>query len=305
MKIVRFRKDGVVRLGVLTADEKGVIAMASVLPKTRGMELADYIRAEDEDDRAKLEKAAAAGSLFTPIPASETEILAPVERPDHDILCVGVNYRSHFGEVKKNDLDTPDESASGRPASIYFLKRALRIIGPGEAIEGRFDLDEELDYEAELAVIIGREGKDIPPEDAKDYIFGYSIFNDISSRKLQREHKQWLRGKSLDTYSAMGPCVVTRDSFAFPPELTLSCEVNGEVRQESNTSLFLNGIAGVIADLSAGMTLLPGDIISTGTPGGVAMGMPEPKWLKDGDVVTCRIEGIGELTNPVRDGSKR
>ena len=175
----------------------------------------------------------------------------------------------------------------------------MEIIGPGADIVSRMDLDEELDYEVELAVIIGKKCKDVTREEAEDVIFGYSVFNDISARTLQREHQQWSRGKGLDTFSAMGPVIVTKDEMPFPIEVDVISSVNGEERQHSNTALFLNDIPGIIADLSAGTTLEPGDIIATGTPSGVALGMKEPKFMKPGDCVTVEIPQIGKLTNYV------
>lgn len=199
--------------------------------------------------------------------------------------------------MKKN---FDDYSLVRQSDPICFSKRACIILGNGEAITGRFDLDERLDYEAELAVVIEKNGKDIRREDAEDYIFGYSVFNDVSSRKMQKRHTQWFKGKSLDTYSAMGPVIATRDEFTFPPELEVICRVNGEERQRSNTRLMLTDIPSMIQDLSAGMTLVPGDIIASGTPSGVAVGMTPSVFLKKGDVVECEIPEIGILSNSVQ-----
>jgi 2-keto-4-pentenoate hydratase/2-oxohepta-3-ene-1,7-dioic acid hydratase in catechol pathway len=156
-----------------------------------------------------------------------------------------------------------------------------------------------LDYEVELAVIIGKEGRNIAREEVEDYIFGYSIFNDISSRRLQREHLQWFKGKSLDTYSVLGPVIVHKSAFAYPPEVEIECRVNGEVRQHSNTNLLIHNIATIISDFSQGITLEPGDIIATGTPSGVGMGFKPPRFMKKGDLVECEIAGIGILRNRI------
>lgn len=142
------------------------------------------------------------------------------------------------------------------------------------------DIDNALDYEVELAVIIGKTGKNIPVDKVEDYIFGYSIFNDFSSRRLQLKHMQWFKGKSLDTYSAMGPVILHKSALPFPVEVDIKCSVNGELRQNSNTKLFLNDIPKVVSELSQGMTLEAGDIIATGTPSGVGMGYKPGKWLK-------------------------
>ncbi|WP_455618985.1 fumarylacetoacetate hydrolase family protein [Eisenbergiella sp.] len=149
----------------------------------------------------------------------------------------------------------------------------------------------------ELAVIIGRRGKDIPKEEAENYIFGYSVFNDISSRRLQNQHGQWFKGKSLDTYTAMGPVILHRSALPFPVEADVRSYVNNEKRQDSNTRFFLTDIPQMIEDLSRGMTLEPGDIIATGTPAGVGMGCRPPRFMKAGDCVTCEIPPIGTLTN--------
>ena len=160
-------------------------------------------------------------------------------------------------------------------------------------------LVDSLDYECELGVIIGKDARCVKEEDVAEYIFGYTIVNDVSARNLQTRHKQWYFGKSLDGFTPMGPCIVTADEFAFPPRVGISCLVNGEVRQDSNTGNLIAGIAEIIAMLSEGMTLQAGTIIATGTPAGVGMGMTPPTFLNEGDVVECRIEGIGTLRNVI------
>ena len=163
---------------------------------------------------------------------------------------------------------------------VYFSKRAYEIIGPEDSVKSRMDLDKKLDYEVELAVIIGKKGKDIPEEDVEEYIFGYSIFNDFSARELQQSHVQWYRGKSLDTYSAMGPVILHKSALPFPIEVDIKSFVNGELRQSSNTRLFLADIPKIISEISTGITLEAGDIIITGTPAGVGLGFNPPKFLK-------------------------
>ena len=158
----------------------------------------------------------------------------------------------------------------------------------------------QLDYEAELAVIIKKDAKDVKPEEVKDYIFGYTIMNDVSAREVQTEHKQWYFGKGLDGFTPMGPCITSADEIAFPPALQISSRINGELRQNSVTNLLITSITDIIEELSSGMTLMPGTIIATGTPSGVGMGFDPPKFLKSGDMVECSIEGIGTLSNVVR-----
>ena len=296
MKFVMFRTEDTVMPGILTNDGRQAVPLAAVLRFGFKGDLVDFIRNHTEEDLESLREAAEDPSMTVHVPLEELELLAPIERPVHDILCVGVNYKSHKDEA---DHGLSDKELAHLVDSIYFSKRASRITGPGETLHGFFDLDPHLDYETELAVVIGKKCRGVKREDAEEVIFGYSVFNDFSSRILQRKYKQWMVGKSLDGYAAMGPCIVTRDELPFPLELALHCEVNGEERQRSNTSLMLNGVAGVIEELSAGITLEPGDIIATGTPSGVAMGMAEPKWLRPGDEVRCTIEGIGTLVNRI------
>ena len=158
---------------------------------------------------------------------------------------------------------------------------------------------DSLDYEVELAVIIGKDAKNVRREDAYNYVFGYTILNDVSARNLQTRHKQWYFGKSLDGFTPIGPCIVTADEFENPPVLAIKSYVNGELRQNSSTELLLFDIAHIISELSQGMTLKAGTIIATGTPAGVGMGFEPPNFLKSGDTVTCEIEKIGTLTNRI------
>ena len=296
MKFVTYLHEDREIPGILTADGRQVVSLAAVLRSDAYPDLSAFIEKHTEEDMAALRLASEEPGAFSPLPLSGVRLLAPIPHPRYDILCVGVNYKSHKDEA---DHGLNDKELAELKDSIYFSKRARRVTGPGETLYGFFDLDPHLDYETELAVVIGKECRGVQKEEAEEVIFGYSVFNDFSSRILQRKYKQWMVGKSLDGYSAMGPWIVTRDELPFPLELTLHCEVNGEERQHSNTRLMLNGVPGVIRDLSAGITLEPGDIIATGTPAGVAMGMAEPKWLKPGDEVHCTIEGIGTLVNTI------
>ena len=213
------------------------------------------------------------------------------------MICLGINYKAHAEEAERYSSEAFKKE---RPIPIYFSKRVSEAVGPEGFIESHPGLVQRLDYESELAVIIGKTAKNVKAADAADYIFGYTVLNDVSARLLQTTHKQWYFGKSLDGFTPIGPCITTADEIAFPPALTLTTLVNGELRQNSNTSLLLNSIAEIIEELSSGMTLLPGTIIATGTPAGVGMGFDPPKFLKPGDVVECSIEGIGTLRNTVR-----
>lgn len=279
MKLVTFLHNGVEKVGVLTADEQAVCP----LPYPH---MPALIEADD------LSAAPAAES----VPLSEVTILAPIPRPAQDVICLGINYKAHADEAEHYS----DAFKKEKPIPIYFSKRVNEAPGPDGFIDSHPGLVERLDYEAELAVIIGRTAKNVSAEKAADYIFGYTVLNDVSARVLQTSHKQWYFGKSLDTFTPMGPCIVTADEIAFPPALAIRSYVNGELRQNSTTDLLITGIADIIAELSSGMTLLPGTIIATGTPAGVGMGFDPPRFLKPGDTVECKIEKIGTLRNTVR-----
>ena len=283
MKLVTYLYDGKEAVGVLSED--GVVV--------HPLPFAD-MNALIEAPREQL--LAAAEAAQDALPLSAVTLLAPIPRPRQDIICLGMNYRDHLTEAANYD----SAFAKERPVTVYFSKRVSQAVAPEGFIERHADLTNRLDYENELAVIIGKSAKNVKAADAADYIFGYTIVNDVSAREVQTSHKQFYFGKSLDGFTPMGPCITTADEIAFPPALTLTTRVNGELRQNSNTELLLNNIAEIIQELSSGMTLLPGTIIATGTPAGVGMGFDPPKFLKAGDVVECTIEGIGTLRNTVR-----
>ena len=289
MKLITYRRGGAELLGFLTADEGAVVPL-SAWPDMNAL--------IDAADPAALRAAArAAAARERPIPLTEVTLLAPIPRPKQDVICLGINYKAHADEAERYSAEAFKKE---RPIPIYFSKRVTEAVGPEGYIESHPGLVERLDYEAELAVIIGRTVKNVKAADAADYIFGYTIVNDVSAREVQTSHKQFYFGKSLGGFPPMGPCITTADEIAFPPALTLTTQVNGELRQNSNTELLLNSIAEIIEELSSGMTLLPGTIIATGTPAGVGMGFDPPKFLKPGDVVECAVEGIGTLRNTVR-----
>ncbi len=235
-------------------------------------------------------------STAKPVPLEDVQLLAPIPRPRQDVLCLGMNYRDHAKEAATYDAEAFTKE---KPIAVYFSKRVSRAGDPDGEIPRYEGLVERLDYEAELAVIIGKTAKNVKAEEAGEYVFGYTVLNDVSARDLQTGHKQWYFGKSLDGFTPMGPCILTADETAFPPTLDISCAVNGEERQRSNTSLLVHGIPEVIQELSAGMTLLPGTIIATGTPAGVGMGRTPPEFLKQGDVVECTVQHIGSLRSTV------
>ena len=245
-----------------------------LFPELKGKSLIDFVHMVNGDPQKAAQMICAADGLVHRI--EEQEMLTPIERPVHDILCVGVNYTDHLEETKEHLAGAVSDEVSG---TVYFAKRTNRILGANEEIQGRFDIDEKVDYETE------------------EYVFGYSVFNDLSSRDLQTRHGQWLMGKSLDNYTIMGPVIVDRTELPMPLELDIKSHVNGELRQNSNTKYLIKKIPGLIAELSKGITLEAGDIIATGTPAGVGMGFTPPRFLKKGDKVTCEIDRIGQLTN--------
>ncbi len=286
MKLVTYRHDGREWTGVLTADETAV----------RPLPYADMNTLIETATFAEL-LAAAPAAEGPSVPLSQVSLCAPIPRPRQDVICLGINYRAHADESTRYDA-----SAFGgeRPVPIYFSKRVSEAVAPEGFIERHPGLVQRLDYEAELAVIIGRTARNVKAADVQNYLFGYTVLNDVSARLLQTAHKQWYFGKGLDGFTPMGPCIVTADEIAFPPALAISSRVNGELRQDSTTDLLITGIADIIEELSSGMTLLPGTVIATGTPAGVGMGFDPPKFLNPGDVVECTIEGIGTLRNTVR-----
>ncbi len=230
------------------------------------------------------------------IPLADCRILAPIPTPRQDILCLGMNYQKHKAEAERFDRDAFTRE---KLRAVYFSKRANACPGPGDPIPGHFDIVDGLDYETELAVVLGRDACRVSEADAADYVFGYTIVNDVSARNLQTGHKQWTFGKGLDGFAPMGPCLVTKDAFAFPPAQTIRTWVNGELRQDAVTDELIFSIPHIISELSQGMTLQAGTVIATGTPAGVGMGFDPPRFLQPGDVVTCFIDGIGTLENTV------
>ena len=230
------------------------------------------------------------------INVAETEILAPIPNPKQDIICLGINYMAHAEESARYKKEA---FGGDRPYAVYFSKRANECVATEGNIPSYSELVDSLDYECELAVIIGKDAKNVSKENAFDYVFGYTILNDVSARNLQTRHKQWYFGKSLDGFCPMGPDIVTEDEFDRPHVLSIQSYINGELRQDSNTGLLIFDIPHVISELSQGSTLKAGTIISMGTPAGVGMGFQPPKFLKKGDVIECLIEKIGSLKNYV------
>ena len=286
MKLVTYRHSGAEHVGALTPDGSGILPLP----------VPDMNTLIETMDLPALRSAVAAAERGSALALSEAELLAPIPRPRQDVVCLGMNYRAHEEESARYNADAFTKET---PAAVYFSKRVSEAGRPDGIIPRHAGLTDRLDYEAELAVVLGRAARDVKAADAADCIFGYTVLNDVSARDLQTGHKQWYFGKSLDGATPMGPVLVTADEIAYPPALEITCRVNGELRQQSNTSLLITSIGQILEELTAGMTLLPGTIIATGTPAGVGMGFDPPKFLQSGDVVECAIEGIGTLRSTV------
>jgi 2-keto-4-pentenoate hydratase/2-oxohepta-3-ene-1,7-dioic acid hydratase in catechol pathway len=228
------------------------------------------------------------------VPAMSVKILAPIPRPRKNIFGIGLNYTEHIAESART-LDT-SEKLPKKP--IIFSKLPTAVIGDGDPILHNKEITQQLDWEAELAVIIGAHAENIEKDKALDYVFGYSIINDISARDCRRGG-QWIVSKGQKSYAPMGPCIVTADEIKNPQNLNLTCHVNGIEKQNSNTKFMLFNINDLVHDLSRGLTLEPGDIIATGTPSGVGAGRNPQEFLWPGDIVEVGIENIGKIRNPV------
>ena len=294
-------------LGIVPDLEEGILPLNEAGLSFRDMN--ELIEQITPDERQQLEAAfkECAGRLAQGgetakkererlIPFSDIIRRSPIPRPRQDVICLGINYAAHAEESARYNKRAFE---TDRRYSVYFSKRVNEAVPDMGEIPCHSDLTERLDYESELAVIIGKDARNVKAEDAYDYIFGYTILNDISAREVQNLHKQWYFGKSLDGFTPMGPWIVTADEIPAPPVLKVRSYVNGELRQNGSTDLLLASIGDIIEDLSSGMTLKAGSIISTGTPAGVGMGFDPPKFLSPGDVVICEIEKIGRLTNVI------
>ncbi|MGO2304154.1 MAG: fumarylacetoacetate hydrolase family protein [Providencia sp.] len=227
-------------------------------------------------------------------PVQNVKILAPIPRPRKNIFGIGLNYVEHVAESSRT-LDTSKELPK---EPVIFSKPPTTVIGPGDAIEHNSAITQQLDWEVELAVIMGTRAKSVSHDDALNYVFGYSLMIDMSARDCRRAG-QWIYSKGQDTFAPFGPCIVTADEIPDPHTLNLSLKVNGVTKQDSNTRHMLFNVNALIADISKGITLEPGDIIATGTPEGVGAGRSPQEWVWPGDVIEAYVEKIGELRHPV------
>jgi 2-keto-4-pentenoate hydratase/2-oxohepta-3-ene-1,7-dioic acid hydratase in catechol pathway len=291
MHFITYEIDGLERIGVLNNSQLGIIPLSNILDIDESLTMLEFIKSFSE----KYIEVINSSLNEKGIELKDVRLKAPIPEPMRNVICVGKNYKEHIKEVANvidSEHDLPKEP-------IYFTKMVDRVVGPDEYINSHREITNAVDYEAELGVVIGKRGKNIPYEEVEDYIFGYTIINDVSVRDFQRRHTQWFKGKSFDETCPMGPYLVYKSEIPYPPELDIKCTVNGELRQDSNTKHFIFNISKLISNFSQGVTLKPGDIIATGTPAGVGMGFTPPKYLKQGDIVECCIEKIGTLRNVV------
>jgi 2-keto-4-pentenoate hydratase/2-oxohepta-3-ene-1,7-dioic acid hydratase in catechol pathway len=280
---------GVLPLPNAAAEAKEMADLSSVLAIIRGGEpaLAACRRLAQHAERE--------AQALVPLAQAQAQLLAPLPALIRNAFCVGRNYVDHIKEgaaVRNVEAQLPQ-------APQFFTKATHTLIGPGVDVRLDERVTRRLDYEVELALVIGRGGRDIAAEHAFEHIFGYSIANDVTARDLQRRHDQWFKGKSLDTTLPLGPWIVDAQEIGDPATLELTMSVNGEERQRARVAQMIFDIPTLLAQLSAGLTLEPGDVIATGTPSGVGFAMQPPQYLKDGDLMVARIDRIGELRNRV------
>jgi len=305
MRFITYEYAGQSALGLLAASGQHIIPLEAGERRYLGdVKLPSTMLALIEQGDSALERvqAIAVKSANDPdtsllLQLNQVRLLAPIPRPLKNIFCIGKNYAEHAMEF--DQTANPDVAIPKYP--VIFTKAPTTVIGPGAGIKSHSQITQALDYEVELAVIIGKRGSYIKPEEAMDYIFGYTILNDITARDLQKHHLQWFRGKSLDTSAPMGPYIAHKCLIPDPGNLTVSLTVNGETRQHASTADFIFTIPTLISTISAGITLEAGDIISTGTPAGVGAARKPPQFLRAGDVLELTISGLGTLSNTVVD----
>lgn len=286
MKLVSYQLDGESAVGIVT-ENRSIISLKAIMP-----DMLTLIRSGKEGlDKVRRHLAENTNG----IPLENVRLLAPIPEPLRNIMCLGKNYAEHAAETQRawgGDTNLPE-------FPMIFNKATTSINGPYDDIPYDASVSAAIDFEAELVVVIGRAGKNIPRPEAMDYIFGYTVMNDLTARDLQRRHKQFFKGKSLDGHAPLGPWIVTAADIPDPHNLRVTCHVNDILKQDDFTSKMIFDIPETIAQLSLGMTLLPGDLIATGTPSGVGFARNPPEYLKPGDVVTCEVERIGTIRNRI------
>jgi 2-keto-4-pentenoate hydratase/2-oxohepta-3-ene-1,7-dioic acid hydratase in catechol pathway len=281
-------------VGFLNEEKTGIIPASKIFQGAENLDMIGIIEIFDTINFDALKNAI--DTYEDVLKLKEVKVLSPIPYPKRNVICLGKNYLDHVNEVKS--LKNVNSDIPHKP--IYFSKIAYPAAGHEDLVNSHSHLVRQLDYEVELAVIIGKKCKNVSPSEAKDFIFGYTIANDISARDIQTSHGQWHKGKSFDTFCPLGPYIVYSSNISFPPKLKIQSYVNNELRQNGNTGDLIFDIPAIISDLTKGITLYPGDIILTGTPAGVGAGFNPPKYLKPGDRVDCVIEGIGTLSNTIK-----
>ncbi|MCA1056409.1 fumarylacetoacetate hydrolase family protein [Rossellomorea aquimaris] len=297
MKLCSFEVEGKESYGIVDGDRViDLLPLSSYYNAALPLRVLDGIAKGEEflqQISSLLQRAKSEGELSGhTLSIEEINWLPPMPEVKRNIICVGKNYREHAIEMGSSD-DIPEHI-------MIFTKATNTVAGHGHTVPLHEDVTSQLDYEGELAVVIGKRGIKISPDDAMDHVFGYTIVNDITARDLQKKHGQFFIGKSLDFSCPIGPYIVTKSEVADPHQLTITTSVNGEVRQSSSTGLMIFRIPDIISTLSQGMTLEPGDIIATGTPAGVGKGFTPPRYLKAGDRIDIEVEGLGNLTNQLQ-----
>ena len=298
MKFVTFGAKNAPRLGAIDA-ERGVLDLRKANSRLPGdmLALIEGGPAALKAVRKAFEAARKSKKAGPWTPLKRAKLLAPIPVPRKNVFCVGRNYKLHIEEGARARGVEP----TFPKVPEFFSKPRTTVIGHDAPVSRHAKNTQKLDYEVEFAIVIGKTVRDLTPENAMKAIFGYTIVNDVTARDAQAAHGQWFKGKSFDTFCPIGPCIVTADEFGNPSGHRIALRVNGETRQDSNTSDLLFDVSAILTHLSASLTLEPGDIIATGTPSGVALGMTPQKWLQVGDVVEAEVAGIGTLRNRIVD----
>jgi 2-keto-4-pentenoate hydratase/2-oxohepta-3-ene-1,7-dioic acid hydratase in catechol pathway len=293
MKVITFRHDGVAHVGAVMDDGKTVVDLTEAGVATSMLDLIERF----DLLREKIDGVLSSGTTRS---IDRIEILAPIPVPRRNIFCVGKNYYEHAAEFGSSGFDSGSVGGNEIPEyPIIFTKPPSSVVGPGVGIESALDPHNSVDYEAELAVVIGRAGRVGAADDPMSFVFGYTILNDVTSRELQKQHKQWALGKGIDTFAPMGPAIVTADAIPDVAALTIRLWVNDERRQSASIGDLIFDIPALIRTIGRSITLQPGDIIATGTPVGVGIGFKPPRYLKPGDNVRIEVSSLGILENPV------
>lgn len=295
MYFVTFEEYGKTRSGILMPDGKKIMPLTEA-GRFAGVELPETLLELIElEDPSLIEKLRATHDSFDEsiaLPIDSLKILSPIPNPKRDVLGVAKNYQAHIGEVK-----TPQGEDISKP--MWFSKRSDSVIGPNAPVHSYPELSKEVDYEAEMAVVIGKTGINIPVDQAEDYVFGYMAANDVGARDEQVARGQFAYAKSFDSFCPLGPAVLTKSSLSYPPELDITLELNGQIMQHGNTRDLIHNVSELIADFSQGHTIHAGDIILTGTPSGVGCAKIPPVHLTAGDDMAVTVEHLGTLRNPV------